>query len=115
MKRAGFRCDRKTVWRAMRRRGWLSTARRRLHRPGRLHEGKVRMAAPNLRWASDITGIRAWDGQKARLAVIVDCGDRMVLSWRFARRIKAEDLEEMVREAVFRRFGEDPAGSSLGR
>jgi len=35
-----------------------------------------------------------------------DCADRMVLAWRFAKRITAEDLAEMLREAVFRRFGE---------
>jgi putative transposase len=30
----------------------------------------------------------------------------MVLAWRFASRITATDLAEMLREAVFRRFGE---------
>jgi len=30
----------------------------------------------------------------------------MVLAWRFAKRITAEDLAEMLREAVFRRIGE---------
>src|SRR5207245_9721063 len=48
----------------------------------------------------------AWDGQKGRLAIMIDCADRMVLAWRFAKRITAEDLAEMLREAVFRRFGE---------
>jgi len=38
---------------------------------------------------------------------MIDCADRMVLAWRFARRITAEDLAEMLREAVFRRFGEE--------
>ncbi len=71
----------------------------------RRHEGKVEVAVPNQRWSSDITGIRAWDGQKGRLAVMIDCADRMVLSWRFAKRITAEDLAEIVREAIFRRFG----------
>ena len=36
---------------------------------------------------------------------MIDCADRMVLVWRFARRMTAEDLAEMLREAVFRRFG----------
>jgi hypothetical protein len=65
----------------------------------------VRVAEPNRRWASDITGIRAWDGRKGRVAIMIDCADRMVLAWRFAKRIRAEDLAEMLREAVFRRFG----------
>jgi transposase InsO family protein len=37
---------------------------------------------------------------------MIDCADRMVLAWRFATRITAEDLAEMLREAVFRRCGE---------
>ena len=76
----------------MRRRGWLSTSRTRLVRSGRRHEGQVRVAEPNRRWASDITGIRAWDRRKGRLAIMIDCADRMVLTWRFATRITAEDL-----------------------
>lgn len=67
----------------------------------------MQVAEPNHRWASDITSIQAWDGQKGRLAVVLDCADRMVLAWRFGRRVTAEDLAEMVRETVFRRFGED--------
>ena len=62
------------------------------------------MAGSNQRWASDITGIQAWDGQRGRLAVILDCADRMVLAWRFSKKIRAEDLCELVREAVFQRF-----------
>ena len=106
LKRHGLVCNPKTVWRVMRRRGWLATGRRRQGlRLGRRHVGQVQVATPNRRWASDITGIRAWDGQKGRLAVMIDCADRMVLAWRFAPRITAEDLAEMLREAVFRRFG----------
>lgn len=106
LKRRGVRCNPKTVWRILRRRGWLATGRQARRRDGRRHEGQVRVAESNRRWASDITGIRAWNGQKGRLAVMIDCADRMILAWRFARRITAEDLAEMLREAVFSRFGE---------
>jgi putative transposase len=106
LKRHGLVCNPKTGWRVMRRRGWLATGRLQRARAGRRHEGQVRVADPNRRWASDITGIRSWDGQKGRLAIMIDCADRMVLAWRFATRITAEDLAEMLREAVFRRFGE---------
>jgi len=37
---------------------------------------------------------------------MIDCADRMVLAWHFAKWITADDLAEMLREAVFRRFGE---------
>lgn len=102
--REGIRTNPKTVWRILRRRGWLSSTRSRSKRMRR-HEGRVSVLEPNRRWASDITGIRAWNGGKGRLAVIIDCADRMVLAWRFGRRMVSEELQEMVREAVFRRFG----------
>jgi len=67
----------------------------------RRHEGQVQVAEPNRRWASDIMAIRAWDGQNGCLTIMIDCVDRMVLAWRFAKRITADDLAEMLREAVF--------------
>jgi putative transposase len=103
--REGIRTNPKTVWHLLRRKGWLSSTRSRLERSGRRHEGQGSVPEPNRRWASDITGIVTWNKQKGRLAVIIDCADRMVLAWRFARRMLSEDLQEMVREAVFQRFG----------
>lgn len=103
--RQSIKADPKTVWKIMRRRGWLSSARGKTFRPGRLHEGQVSVAEPNRRWASDITSIRAWNGEKGRLAIIVDCADRSVLAWRWGKKMPSEELQEMVREAVFRRFG----------
>lgn len=111
LKRQGVRCNPKTVWRVLQRRGWLSTSRRRIIRSGRQHEGRVQVSTPNQRWASDITSIRAWDGRKGRLAIMIDCADRMILAWRFAPRITATDLAEMLREAVFRRCGEARASA----
>jgi len=84
----------------------LRTGRRVRTRDARWHEGQVRVPDPNRQLASDITGIRAWDGQKRRLAIMIDDEDRMVLAWCFTKRITAEDLAEMLREAVFRCFGE---------
>lgn len=103
--RRAIQADPKTVWKIMRRRGWLSSARSRTMRPGRLHEGQVSVKEPNKRWASDITSIKAWNGEKGRLAVILDCADRSVLAWRWGKKMPSEELQEMVREAVFRRFG----------
>ena len=57
------------------------------------------------RWRG-LTGIRAWHGQKGHGAIMIDCANRMGLSRRFAPRITADDIAEMLREAVFRRFGE---------
>lgn len=105
--RQGLRANPKTIWRLMRKNLWLSSQRSHPLRPGRLHEGVVSVWKSNYRWASDITGIKAWDGTKGRLAVVIDCADRMILGWRFSRRIRAEDLCEILREAVFLRFAEN--------
>jgi putative transposase len=99
-------CDPKTVYRLMKRNAWLSNVRQKTVHPGRLHEGQVAVRGSNRRWSSDLTWIKAWDGTRGRLAVILDCADRMVLAWRFAPRIRHEDLCEMIREALFRRFGD---------
>jgi len=105
LKRRGVACNPKTVWRVRRRRGWLSTSRRRIIWSGRRHEGRVHVSEPNRRGASDMTSIRAWDGQKGRLAIMSDCADRMVLAWRVATRMTADDLAELLREAIGHRFG----------
>jgi putative transposase len=103
----GIVCNPKTVWAFLRRKGWLSTSRQKTMRPGRSHDGKVAVPEPNRRWASDFSWIRAWNGEKGRLAVIIDCADRMILAWRFQPNINTETMCEIVREAVFHRFGAD--------
>jgi putative transposase len=95
------------VYRILKCQGWLSSSRDKTPRAGRLHKGRVAVPVPDTRWASDISDIKTWDGQKARLAVMVDCGDRMVLAWRCLPHITGEDLCEMLREALYRRFGTD--------
>ncbi len=105
LKRTGVAADPKTVWRIMRRRGWLSSMRSKVLRPTRVHDGQVSVPEPNKRWSTDITSIKAWNGEKGRLAVIVDCSDRSVLAWRWGKKMPSEQLQEMVREAVFLRFG----------
>jgi putative transposase len=107
LKAMGIACNPKTVWAVLRRKGWLSTSRKKVMKPGRAHDGKVAVLEPNRRWASDFTWIRAWNGEKGRLAVIIDCADRMILAWRFKAHVGADDMCELMREAVFLRFGED--------
>lgn len=63
--------------------------------------------SPNTRWASDITVIKAWNGQKGRFAVIIDCFDRQILSYRFKKNITSYDIQDMVIQAVKNRFGSD--------
>ena len=104
LQRQGIRCNRKTVYQYLKRKAWLASHRRRTLRPGRRHEGKVAVLRSNQRWACDITSLPLWNGQKLRLAVIIDCADRMVLAWKLQPRLTAQDICELLREALFSRF-----------
>lgn len=104
LKNRGIKCDPKTVHRYMVLKSWLSTNRYRHSRQREVHEGVVSVPEPNTRWASDITVIKALNGEKGRFGFVIDCADRQILSYRWARNIKGEDIKEMVKEAVFSRF-----------
>ena len=104
--RQGIQCNRKTVYHHLKRKAWLASHRRRTQRPGRRHEGKVAVLQSNQRWACDITTLKLWNGQKFRLAVILDCADRMILAWKLQPRLTAGDVCELLREALFRRFAQ---------
>ena len=102
----GENCNPKTVNRYMALNLWLSTNRHKRLRRGRIHEGVVSVTEPNRRWASDITVIKAWNGEKGRLAVVIDCSDRQVIAYRWAKRITGEVLIGLLKEAIYLRFGE---------
>lgn len=84
----------------MRRNKWLSSIRSKRERSGKLHMGEVMVAEPNHRWATDITGIVAWNNEKGRRAVIIDCADRSIIAWRFGRVMKTQDIIFLVDEAL---------------
>lgn len=107
LKAKGLYCNPKTVNRYMAQRLWLSANREKKVRKGRRHEGVVAVEEPNRRWASDITVIKAWNGEKGRFAVLIDCGDRQVLSCRWSKRITGYDIQDMVIETLKKRFGND--------
>ena len=72
----------------------------------RPHTGKVSVEEPNTRWSSDITSIKCWDGRKLRVAFILDCCDRSVIAWKAGIAMQACDIELMLQDALFERFGE---------
>lgn len=84
----------------------LLVARARTRGSSRPHTGKIAVEQPNTRWASDITSIKCWNGQKLRLAFLMDCCDRSIISWRAGLHMQACDIESMVQEALFKRFGD---------
>ncbi len=72
----------------------------------REHSGKISVDTPNTRWASDITSIKCWNGEKLRLAIVLDCCDRSVIAWKAGKHMQASDIELLVQEALFERFGD---------
>jgi putative transposase len=105
LKGKGIYCNHKTVNRYMSQRLWLSSSREKRHLATRRHKGIVATPVPNTRWASDITVIKAWNREKGRFAVLIDCSDRQILSYRFKKNITAYDIQDMVIEAIQNRFG----------
>jgi putative transposase len=78
-------------------------------REGRTHDGKVAVMASNLRWCSDGLEIACWNGEKVRIAFIIDAFDREIIA-RVAvagAGISGSDVRDMMLAAVERRFRTD--------
>lgn len=93
------------VHRFMKEEGLLIT-RNRSRGSSRPHTGKISVDTPNTRWASDITSIKCWNGQKIRFTYILDCCDRSIIAWKAGFHMQACDIELMLQEAMFKRFEE---------
>jgi len=72
----------------------------------RPHTGKISMDESNTRWASDITSIKCWNGQKLRFTYILDCCDRSIIAWKAGLHMQACDIELMLQDALLNRFGD---------
>jgi putative transposase len=105
MRDHGFKTTKHMVHRYLKEVGLLIT-RNRTRGSGRDHSGTISVPVINTRWASDITSIKCWNGEKLRVAVIMDCCDRSIISWIAAKRIQACDIESMVQDAMCKRFGD---------
>lgn len=100
----GMSVSKYMVHRYMKEEGLLITRSRSRGR-SRPHTGKIAVEQSNTRWASDITSIKCWNGQKIRLAFIMDCCDRSIISWKAGLHMQACDIELMIQEALILRFG----------
>lgn len=78
-------------------------------RSRREHTGRISVSEPNVRWASDITQIKLWDATKARFTYVLDCCDRSIISWRLGLHMQASDIEQMMEEAILKRFPSEQA------
>ena len=93
------------VHRVMKEEGLL-IKRNRTRGASRPHTGKIAVLEPNKRWASDITSIKCWDGQKLRFTYILDCCDRSIIAWKAGFHMQGCDIELMLQEALFNRFAD---------
>ena len=93
------------IHRFMKESGLLIT-RGRKRGSSRPHIGRVSVDTINTRWASDITSIKCWNGQKLRFTFVMDCCDRSIISWKAGLRIQGCDIELILQEAFFNRFGD---------
>jgi len=93
------------IHRFMQESGLLIT-RHRKRGSSRPHTGRISVDEINTRWASDITSIKCWNGQKVRFTFIMDCCDRSIIAWKVGLRMQACDIEIMLQEAFFERFGD---------
>ena len=93
------------VHRYMKEEGLLIT-RHRTRGSSRPHTGQIAVEVPNTRWASDITSVKCWNGEKLRVAFLMDCCDRSIIAWRAGKNMQAVDIELMVQEGLHLRFGE---------
>jgi putative transposase len=102
----GLEVTKYMLHRYMKEEGLLIT-RHRTRGSSRTHTGQIAVQEPNTRWASDITSIKCWNGEKLRVAFLMDCCDRSIIAWRAGKHMQAVDIELMVQESLYSRFGEN--------
>ncbi len=80
-------------------------------REGRVHDGRVAVMASNLRWCSDAREITCWNGEKVRIAFIIDAFDRAVIAHVAVTGagISGPKVRDMMLAAVEKRFDTDRA------
>ena len=95
--------NKKRVYRIMKMNGLLlpKSEITRVHRA----TGKVMTLHPNTRWCSDCFEIKCFNGEKIYVAFILDSCDRSIISSiAKAKPIQSEDIQQLMLEAVEKRF-----------
>jgi putative transposase len=100
----GLRINRKAVYRVLVVKGWFVHQRRTTPRP-RVQGRRSRAARSNERWAMDVTHIDCGADGWAHLAAVIDCHDRELVGYEFARRGRAKEAERALEAACIDRFG----------
>ena len=108
----GLRINRKAVYRVLVLKGWFVHQRRATPRP-RVQGRRSRASRSNERWAMDLTHIDCGADGWAHFAAVIDCHDRELVGYEFARRGRAKEAERALEAACIGRFGTlRPAGST---
>lgn len=69
------------------------------------HDGKVITMRSDLRWCTDIFGIRCWNGDFVWVIFVMDCHDREVIRWAASSvGIKGELVRDLAAECFAQRF-----------
>jgi transposase InsO family protein len=95
----------KRVYRLMKRHGLLLERHTGRRRPRR-HDGEVAVPRSNVRWCSDSLELTCWNGDVVRIAFVLDCHDREVISWvATTAGISGAMIRDLMLECVEARFG----------
>ena len=103
-RRCHRRFNKKRIYRLMRKSGLL-LPRAPAARPKHSGTGKVMVAHPNTRWASDCFEIHCWNDEKVYVTFAIDCCDREVIHFiATSEDIKAEVVQALMLRCVEKRF-----------
>ncbi len=112
-KRFGKRFNKKRIYRLMKKSGLL-LPRQPVSRKDHPGTGKVMVAHPNVRWASDCFEIHCWNDERVYVAFAIDCCDREVIHWIAQKEdIKAEIIQYLMFKCVEIRFNAPRAPRKL--
>jgi putative transposase len=103
LRREGVVVNRKAVYRVLKLKGWFACQRRLTPRP-RVKARVSRAPRSDMRWAIDLTHIHCGMDGWAHLVAVIDCHDREIIGFEFARRGRAREAERALEEACIRRF-----------
>ena len=96
--------NRKAVYRVLKQKRWFVHQRVSTPRP-RVRGWVSRTSQSNERWAMDVTHIPCGQDGWAHLAAVIDCHDREIIGYEFARRSRAKEAERAVEAACLARLG----------
>jgi putative transposase len=102
--RQGVLVNPKAVYRIFRIKGWFVHQREVRPKP-RVRARRSRASRSDERWAMDLTHVSCGADGWAHLAAVIDCHDREIVGFEFARRGRAKEAERAIEEACIHRFG----------